>query len=117
MSADEAYSAEELDEWYESTVGPLLLTLGRECKERGVPFLAAVGSGEGWGVTAWTPPNCGLAFEALRLLATKCVTDDGGFNVDAFVFALMKRARRDGHSSLILDRLGVPTNPEHENHA
>lgn len=99
--------------WYDEYVAPELLRLGKECEDRGIPFLALVGydTPDGLGSVGRTfslplprPPF----FDVIHA-AAQCVEGErGGFNIDKFMFHMMKVAREQGHTSMILKQLGVP---------
>ncbi len=46
-------------------------------------------------------------YDAIR----QCV-QDSSINIDKFIIWAMKRAKKAGHSSIILDQLGILTSPE-----
>jgi hypothetical protein len=99
MSTKEAF--------YDEHIGPELLRLGQLAEANGFSFAAVV---------EWLPGETGV---------TACVAADASFkmrlaeigatchgNVDALLIAIERYARQHGHSSIYLQRLGVPPRPE-----
>lgn len=98
---------EEKERFYDDEIAPVLLELGRKCKTAGIPFMA---------VAEW---NKGL-IGATRMLVSEMswpmqmifLAGESNGNVDTLMFACAKRARRIGHSSVVLHLMGVPEQPK-----
>jgi hypothetical protein len=94
---------------YDEQISPLMTKIIEICKEHKIPFFAEFQySDEGFcrsaifGQREYGSHYVFQLYDALR----QCVEKDG-VNIDKFLFALMRRARKTGHSSLILRQLGV----------
>lgn len=103
----------ESERWYDDYLAPILLSLGKECEARSIPFVALVGydTPEGLGSVGRTQvlPAQRPPFFDVIYAAAQCVEGElGGFNIDKFMFHMMKVARKEGHTSMILHQLGVP---------
>lgn len=92
--------------FYDTIVAPELLKLSNLCKDNGVGFVAMVQFGETAHGRTVTLPN-GSSF-AIRL-AEAAMRAEG--NVDALMMAVARHAKKSGHSSLVLEILGTPTQP------
>lgn len=92
---------------YDKDVAPELARIAGLSRAAGMHFVAHVEYEPGAG--AFTADIGADASFATRLVywATKC---DG--NIDAMMLAVMKHARKHGHSSMILSMLKVPMAPE-----
>ena len=97
---------EEREAWYDATVAPALLVLGKECQERGLSLLAAC---------EWAPGEFGRTYATpgepsfpLRL-ANASLKSLG--NVDSLILGIIRYAHVHGHSSIYLHQLGVPATP------
>lgn len=103
---------EEREAFYDTEIAPALVSLAKQCQERGMSFLALVdytGTGE-IGRTASLQAHAPGVIRYGNALS-KCAMERGQVNIDSFMLALMKEARETGHSSMILQQLGVPVNP------
>ena len=94
------------EQYYDEFIAPRLIELSEECEAHGLSFLA---------VCEWTP---GEYCQTMNLesgsgfgirMTDAAVRAKG--NIDSFMFAIMRHARKNGHSSMILKQLGVPINP------
>lgn len=96
------------EEFLDKEINPVLAELMQRCHDRGMSFIAVVDyNGLGhtsrtYGSVADSPP----IFKWLDALA-QC-GEERGFNVDKFMFAVMREAEKTGHSSVVLTMLKVP---------
>lgn len=92
---------------YDEEIAPILLTLAEKCQANGIPFLALV---------EYAPYKCSrtefLPTTACisQRIATWAARADG--NIDSLMIAVQRHARENGHSSAVLQILGIPTQPE-----
>lgn len=96
----------EREDFYDVDIAPALLVLGRKCQAAGLSLVAVVE----WepGQTGETTFLSGESSFAVRMVQA-AVKAHG--NVDSLMFAIMRYARDNGHSSAILHQLGVPLTP------
>lgn len=102
-------NAKEREAFYDTEIAPELLKLGQRCRDNGLSLHAIV---------EWEPGETGRTrfFEERKGISME-LSDTLFFangNIDAFLFHLMKRARKTGHSSIVLHQLGVPHEPTAE---
>ena len=102
------------EEIYDAEIAPALLKVAQRCQELGFPMVAMVEYERrvdgGRGRTEFCPETEGdnrpSAAQLLVHYAARC-----NGNVDSMLFAVMKGARKYGHSSSCLYLLGVPEKP------
>lgn len=103
----------EQEKFYDNEIAPKLLILAKQCKAKGLSFVAQVSrdtaeKGDDFiGVTA-VSGNGGVA----RWLAVTAADSRG--NIDTLLTALCRKAREVGHSSVYLRSLEIPEKPEKE---
>lgn len=102
-------NAEEREAFYDAEIAPELLRLGKLCQDNGLSFHSIV---------EWNPGDTGRTMclvegFSLQMDLSRALFESNG-NIDAFLFYLMKRARKTGHSSIVLHQLGVSHEPEKE---
>jgi hypothetical protein len=98
---------------YDEKIHPLMDQIISICKEHEIPMFAEFQySEDGFceSMNAGTNIESHILFSYLDAL-TKCISDKG-INIDSFMFAVMRHARECGHSSIILQRLGVDIKPK-----
>lgn len=103
---------EEREAFYDAEVAPLLMSLCKQCQDRDISFLAMVdytGTGD-IGRTASLQADAPGAIRYANAISQYSLPR-GAVNIDGFMFAVMKEARETGHSSIILEQLGVPVKP------
>lgn len=94
------------EEFYDAHIAPELDRLANACKERGMSFVAHVEFAVGdSGSTVLLTEHHGFGSWMVAHAARS------NNNVDSLIFAIIKKARETGHSSLCLARLGVPLTP------
>lgn len=94
------------ERFYDTEIAPKLLELARACQERGMSFTANVEYDPGeTGRTGILQPDASIK----QRIAHWAAAANG--NVDSFMFAVMRHAREHGHSSAILNMLGVKLKP------
>lgn len=93
----------EREHFYDAEIAPVLLALARRCREQGLSFVACVG----WGGmdTGATVSMEEIAAPTLRMVRYAALCRN---NVDVLINALVQDGARLGHSSIFLERLGVP---------
>lgn len=99
----------EREAFYDAEIAPELLRLGKLCQDNGLSFHTIV---------EWNPGDTGRTMclvegFSLQMDLSRVLFESRG-NIDAFLIYLMKRARKIGHSSIVLHQLGVPHEPEQE---
>ena len=80
------------------------------CKEHQIPFFATFQYGDSDFCSSGAKFGGHAVFDDYEAVR-QCV-EEVGFNVDKFMFWIMREARKTGHSSLILNELGIPCKPE-----
>lgn len=95
--------------FYDTEIAHALLELGRKCQDKGLAFIAVVNDDGDIAKTIAIPPNSPAIFRYIEALS-RCAQGNS-VNVDSFFLAVMKEARKTGHSSMILNQLGVPAAP------
>ena len=92
---------------YDEYIAPKLMEIGTLCKQLGLPLVAQVEYAAGdFGLTRYVPEGAALPMKLMDMAAV------GGGNVDSLFIAIERHARKHGHSSIYLHRLGIPTTPE-----
>ena len=84
--------------FYDAEIAPALMDIARRCNDRGLSLIA-VASFDDEGSCARTlglMPDAPIMIRYLDGLA-RCWCQGGAVNVDAFLIAVMKDARRTGH--------------------
>lgn len=93
------------EEFYDAEIAQLLLKAGQLAQDRGLAFVATVEYAPGdFGTTATLPANHSHAMAMNKMAAM------AKGNLDALAIGMAKRVREAGcgHSSVVLERLGVP---------
>lgn len=99
---------------YDDEIAPVLKKMGDICKKNNMNFFATVEyKPEHFGTTMLFPDPSHVIFKFYNCLR-KCLSGKG-VNIDKFLFAIMKWARVNGHSSMILYQLGVGVKGEESN--
>jgi hypothetical protein len=96
---------ENLEKVYDEQISPLVLQIIEICQKNTMPFFLDFQYADNSTCKSSSPPKDNILIKYLEAIH-QCVSDDG-FNVDKFMFWVMKAARTTGHSSLILSQLGV----------
>jgi hypothetical protein len=92
--------------FYDDVIAPALLSLMKQCNERGMPFVATVEYGPGdFGTSADLPAERSLPMDWAYVAARS----QG--NADIMISHLIKGAEKRGHGSVYLAKLGVPMEP------
>jgi hypothetical protein len=97
------------EQFYDEQIAPELARLAFLCQEKGLSFCAVVEfdpASYGRGRTAALAPDSSWAIQMVNHLA-KVVP-----NIDAFFMALTRDATERGHSSIYLQQLGIPADPQ-----
>lgn len=102
----------DTEKFYDTEIAPKLLELAKACRAKGLSFLSFVGCQEWSSRTVEIPPDAPTSFTVLYEAMRQC--SGGEFNVDGFMFAVAREARKTGHDSATLAALGVPTTPTKE---
>lgn len=94
---------EEREAFYDAEIAPALRALAMRCHANGLSFLAVV---------EWAPGETGRTYSqsppaGLGIRWADAAARANG-NADSLIFALMKEAQENGHSSMCLKMLGVP---------
>lgn len=91
---------------YDTLIAPRLLEIGKLCQDNALGFVAAVEYEPfSIGRTASWPEDSSLAIRLVDVAAK------AHGNVDSLIWAIMRYARENGHSSACLHILGVPEKP------
>lgn len=90
---------------YDAEIAPKLQELAELCKKHGLSFVAVCEYATGQTGLTFTSPMDEDTTGATMFLAQTAALARGNF--DALTFALMRHARKFGHSSMILKQLGV----------
>lgn len=96
------------EEYIDEVINPQLLQIAKDCKERGIDFIAMVEWENDKASSTAQIANNGIAMK----MAYGAMQARGNF--DSFAWAMMRHAREHGHSSVTLMQLGVPLKPENE---
>jgi hypothetical protein len=103
---------ENLEKVYDEQISPLMKQIIDICKENKMPMFAEFQYGD----TDFCKTRlCGedwpghFLFNHLEVL-TQCM-QEGGINIDKYMFWVMRHAKKQGHSSMILSQLDIPTEP------
>lgn len=95
------------EEWYDSKVAPVLMSLGALCQERGMSFSSFVEYAPGnYGETSCVKAEASVAFRMILWAAA------AHGNLDSLVIAATKYAQKHGHGSMVLNMLKVPVTPD-----
>lgn len=91
---------------YDNGIAPELLRLCKLCEDNGLSMIAVV---------EWAPNETGRTLSlrsgsGFGIRMTEAAAQANG-NVDSFMVALQRYAREHGHSSMVLNMLGVPLTP------
>jgi hypothetical protein len=93
------------EDFYDSEIAPQLFAIAEACKARGISFVATVEYDPGeFGTTGTIEPHSERLKTAYQWLITG--------NIDAVCISLAERAKKEGHSSMVLSLMGVKP---HEN--
>ncbi len=91
------------EEFYDAEIAPGLLDAAAKCQAKGIPFLALVEYETGkLSRTEFLPTTAGIG----QRIATWAARANG--NVDSLMIAVQRHAKEHGHSSAVLNILGVP---------
>lgn len=104
---------EDLERVYDEQISPLMKQIIDICKEHGMPmFTEFQFNDDGFCMTRLhgKDDNGHPLFNHFEALI-QCI-QDGGVNIDKYMFWVMRHARKDGHSSIILSQLGIPVEPK-----
>ncbi len=99
-------NAEDREHYYDTEIAPVMADLCKLCHTRGFSFLAAI---------EWRPGALGRTVQLFEnvgeamLLANAALAAKG--DIDVLLTALMEDARKNGHSSTYLFKLGIPFKP------
>lgn len=94
------------EEFYDTVVAPKLLELGKACQDRGLGFLAIaefVKENRMFGRPVTLPAGSGL-YARMVDLAMQC-GEQGSFNLDKFLIAVLRDQKDMNHNSLMLHML------------
>lgn len=95
------------EEFYDQKIAPGLLRLAKQCKARGMSFVASVEYdplNAGRGRTDVQQPDEAAKLSAAQRLVHWAARANG--NIDALMFAVDRHAREHGHSSIYLSMAG-----------
>lgn len=99
-------SGQTKEQFYDEQIAPQLIALAEQCKDRGLSLLAVCEWGKmETGSTRMLQPDASISIRMSDAVAM------ANGNIDSFMLAMMRHAREHGHGSMILSRLGVPTEP------
>lgn len=94
------------EEFYDKEIAPVLSELGAKCQARDMPFCAGVEIQPGlFGETCFLGPRA----SATMRVAHYNFRANG--NIDALFGAIIRDAKKNGHSSFNLSVMGVPEKP------
>lgn len=96
----------EREAFYDAEIAPALLGLAKQCEHAGLSIVATVEwePGEG-GTTVSLRADRSISIEMAMVCAR------ARSNADTMIMHLINRATKDGHNSMCLHLLGVPTTP------
>ena len=98
------------EEIYDKEIFPLMEKIISICKKHDMPFFASFQfSDDGFCTTAGRL-NGHVVFDYYDALR-HCIEKEG-INIDKFMLWIMKGARKEGHSSIVLNQLKIPWEPE-----
>ena len=103
----------DLENIYDEQISPLMQKIIDICKEYELPMFASFEFNDGEFCTTELPFDGHVVFQ--HYSAIKQVTQGSGINIDAYMFWVMRKAKEIGHSSIILNQLSVPEQPEESN--
>lgn len=92
--------------YYDEHISPKLMALAKECDEQGMSLLA---------VCEFSPGDIARTLTlqkelCMELKLALAVVEARG-NLDAFLMAVERYARKHGHSSIFLTQRGIPLEP------
>lgn len=95
------------EDYYDNHIAPKLLEICKDCEANGLSFLA---------VCEFEPEKTGLTLtlqfdSGIGIRMTEEAARARG-NIDAFIMAMARHARKNGHSSIYMSELGIPTKPK-----
>ena len=93
---------------YDNRLSPLMTEIIRICQEEQIPFFASFEFADNSFCTS--DHDVGHSVMKHYRAMAQCA-EPGGVNVDKYMFWVAKQARTEGHSSLVLSQMGVPTTP------
>ena len=101
---------EDKETVYDEQIAPHMNEIIRVCKEHQIPFFASFQYNDENFCSSGGRLGGHVVFNYLEAVR-QCIHSDG-FNIDKLMFWVMKNARSEGHSSIILKQLGVPLRPD-----
>ncbi|WP_127088347.1 hypothetical protein [Aquabacter cavernae] len=105
MSNEESKGS-DAQRYFLEHIAPALAQIAKDCEAKGMSIVALVEyEPTKGGLTAVGAPNRSSSFDLVMTAARS------GGSVDGLMFAVMERARKHGHNSLILQQLGIPAIP------
>lgn len=100
------------EKYYDDVIAPKLRKVLELCQEKDISIIASVEFNEA-GCIASSALISETAKDPIRMIwGLNQACEGGAVNIDNFFFCIMKNAREKGHSSLILNKLGIPLKPE-----
>lgn len=96
------------EQFYDEEIAPALLALCKLCQDRGMSFLAVVEIEPGERGRTVSLTNASLDMRFISMAAA------AGANLDSLAIAMARICREEsiGHNSIVLNRFGVPENPD-----
>ncbi len=99
--------------FYDEEIAPALAEIAKKCRERGMDFFAIATYADAGEIAATVQfgkdaPPIIRYLDGLR----QAWSEGGTVNFDSFMFAVMRDVRGKPHSSMVLNQLGVPCDPE-----
>lgn len=99
----------EREQYYDDVIAPKLKEIAQLCQDKGLALICQVEWEPGeTGRTVTLPPGSSWQIRMAET-AMRCRG-----NIDTLFIALAKYAREHGHSSVVLQQMGVPTDPDTE---
>lgn len=101
---------DNLEAVYDQEIAPLMSQILTLCQARGIPMFASFQISNDGFCTSAIAHNAHPVFRHYQALAQSI--QEGGVNLDKYVFWVAREARGHAHSSMVLKQMGVPVLPD-----
>jgi len=102
-----------LEQVYDSEISPLVLQIIEICKQNNLPFFMEFDlDGDMSCKSSSVPTENNMV--RMHDVVSQCLENNNSFNLDKFLFWIVREAQQKGHSSVFLSRLDIPLEPKKE---